>query len=113
MLARTDTALNLIIPAIFLFGLLALGIVLAIGAFRNDRKRRKQAAAATDKLINFQDYFKRSEDRAAAHIARTETYYDRVEQSLNDISEKIGRLESRRKSALGEFGGEEDGPPKT
>ena len=42
--------LNVLIPAVFLFGLLAVGVVVAIGAFRHDRNRRKQLEAARQDL---------------------------------------------------------------
>ena len=71
--------LKLLIPVLFLFGLVALGVVVAIGAFSHDRNRRKQAEAARQDL---HDYTKRSEERTVAHIQRSEEHYDRVEKLL-------------------------------
>ena len=81
--------LNVLIPAVFLFGLLAVGVVVAIGAFRHDRNRRKQLEAARQDLG---EYTKRSQERTIAHIKRSEDHYDRVEKLLGEISEKLDRL---------------------
>ena len=77
------------IPAAFLFGLLALGVLVAIGAFRSERKRRESAEAAHTRLQALGEFTDRSEERAIAHIKRTEEHYDRVETMLKTICDKL------------------------
>lgn len=86
-----ESSFQIFIPAAFLFGLLALGVLVAILAFRNETKTRQTREAARKTMDSMNEYRERSEQRAIVSAKQAEEHYGRVEAPLKEISDKLGK----------------------
>lgn len=82
---------NLIIPALFLMGLLGLGVAVALGAFRQSKHQRAAQDQAVEMQIRAEARANEIQEQVRQNAERGKQHMERVEKLLEEIRDLLAR----------------------